>query len=578
MYSPNLNPSISRTIVPAPNEPQNYYNNPLAGEASSSKSKQNLKDENKELVSTAMDGDHRQCRETVRRTRLILNSIPKSGLPEEENNRKVMKVLKALMNKLKEVNNSRIRNDLTAATSMNDHRLCLYHDKKIIGPVPGVCIGDVFLYRTEMCVIGLHGQPQAGIDYSHPSMSTNGKPVATSVIVPCGSDDVDQDDFVINSGQGDKKDQKLQGGNLAMVTNMQYEIDVRVIRGVEYDGVPATTSKVFVYDGLYKITKYWWENGESGFRVYKFLLSRVKGQPKIGSMILEEARMLKIGQLCSNSMYVISHDISNGKENIGVSLYNDIDNDQYPMQFEYLPKAAFPQFVLPQSMTTRESRRAKECSESVDGCISSIKNGNTFPYSKSGILLKGRSLIYECGPFCSCPLYCRNRVTQKGLEHRLEVFRSNETSWGVRSLDLILAGEFICEFTGLVLTRQQVEILTMDGEHNSLMIDPSRFFNSRTQEWGDLSRIDANHVPPSYPPLDFALDISMMRNVASYISHSPTPNVFVQLVLFDHDNWRFPHLMVFAMENILPMGELSLDHGKDAGLDEKLTGKLAICN
>jgi [histone H3]-lysine9 N-trimethyltransferase EHMT len=110
------------------------------------------------------------------------------------------------------------------------------------------------------------------------------------------------------------------------------------------------------------------------------------------------------------------------------------------------------------------------------------------------------------------------------------------------------------------------------------MIYPSRFFNSRTQEWGDLSRIDANHVHPSYPPLDFALDISMMRNVASYISHSPTPNVFVQLVLFDHHNWRFPHLMVFAMENIPPMRELSLDHGKDAGLDEKLTGKLAICN
>jgi [histone H3]-lysine9 N-trimethyltransferase EHMT len=113
-------------------------------------------------------------------------------------------------------------------------------------------------------------------------------------------------------------------------------------------------------------------------------------------------------------------------------------------------------------MTARETRRAKECCECVDGCISSNKNGNIFPYSKSGILLKGRSLIYECSPFCSCSLHCRNRVTQKGLEHRLKVFRSNESSWGVRSLDLILADAFICEFTGLVLTRQQVEILTMD--------------------------------------------------------------------------------------------------------------------
>jgi len=561
MHFQNPNPSESRAIVPVPDELKNYDNDTLAGKASKSK-------QNKELVRTAMDADHRPHREMVRRTRILFDSIRVSGLLEEENNRKNKKYLKAssLINQTEEVNNSRVRNDLKAATLMNDHGMYLYNDVKIIGPVPGVCIGDIFLYRSEMCVIGLHGQLQAGIDYLHASMSSNGKPIATSVVVSDGYNDDDQGDRIIYSGHGDvKQDQKLERGNLAMVTSMQQEIDVRVIRGFRYEGGTSSTSKVFVYDGLYKIIEYWFEKGISGFGVYKFMLSRVQGQPKMGSMILKEASMLKRGQLCDNPMYVLSADISNGKENIGVRLYNDIDSDLYPMQFEYLPKAAFPKFLLPYSMTERKKKRVMECSECVDGCVSSIMNGNTFSYSKSGILLKGRSLIYECGPFCSCPSHCRNRVTQKGIKYRLEVFRSNETSWGVRSLDPILAGTFICEFTGLVLTREQAEILTMDGEQNSLIIYPNRFLNRSTQEWGDLSMIDANYVHPAYRPLDFALDVSMMRNVASYISHSPTPNVFVQLVLFDHGNWMFPHLMVFAMENIPPMRELSLDHGVEAG-------------
>ncbi|RHN74144.1 putative methyltransferase chromatin remodeling SET family [Medicago truncatula] len=466
-----------------------------------------------------MDADHRSYREMVRRTRILFDSIRVSGLLEEENNRKIKKYLKAssLINQTEEVNNCRVRNDLIAATLMNDHGMYLYHDVKIAGPVPGVCVGDIFLYRSEMCVIGLHGQPQAGIDYLHASMSSNGQPIATSVVVSDGYNDDDQGEFIIYSGHGDmKQDQKLERGNLAMVTSMQYEIDVRVIRGFRL-----------------KIIDCWFEKGISGFGVYKFMLSRVEGQPKMGSMILKEAGMLKRGQLC----------------------------DILCMSFMMI----FPMGRRILVMTTKKKMRAIECSECVDGCVSSIINGNTTPYSKSGILLKGMSLIYECGPFCSCPLHCRNRVTQKGIKYRLEVFRSNETSWGVRSLDPILAGTFICEFTRLVLTREQAEILTMDGEHNSLTIYPNRFLNRSTQEWGDLSMIDANHVHPAYPTLHFALDVSMMRNVASYISHSPTPNVFVQLVLFDNGNWMFPHLMVFAMENIPPMRELSLDHGVEAG-------------
>lgn len=43
--------------------------------------------------------------------------------------------------------------------------------------------------------------------------------------------------------------------------------------------------------------------------------------------------------------------------------------------------------------------------------------------------------------------------------------------------------------------------------------------------------------------------------------HTQIPNVSVQFVLFDHCNLACPHLMIFALENIPPITELSLDYG-----------------
>lgn len=473
----------------------------------------------------------------------------------------------------------RVRSDLKASATMRSRGLWLNRDKRIVGAIPGICIGDVFLYRMELCVVGLHGQPQAGIDYLPGSMSSNGEPIATSVIVSGGyEDDVDEGDVIIYSGHGgqDKNSrqvfhQKLEGGNLAMERSMHYGIEVRVIRGVRYEGTSSTSGKVYVYDGLYRIIECWFDVGKSGFGVFKFKLWRIDGQAKMGSLILKEAFLLRRDPLCYKPMCVISLDISKGMERVGIRLFNDIDRCNDPMCFEYLPRATFPHFVFHESGNATGCQCEGFCGE---GCFCFIKNGNDFPYSQSGLLLKGKPVIFECGPSCSCPPHCRNRVTQKGLKHRLEVFRSRETGWGVRSLDLIQAGAFICEYTGVVLTREQSEIMTMSGDS---LIYPNRFSN-RWTEWGNLSLIQDGYVPPSYPsipPLDFSLDVSRMRNVACYISHSSTPNVMVQFVLYDHNNLMFPHIMLFAMENIPPLREFSLDYGV---ADDELTGKLVICN
>ncbi|KAK3019084.1 hypothetical protein RJ639_004953 [Escallonia herrerae] len=548
----------SRAIVPVP-DPQNQLSTVVVS------SRRRYQQRGSELVRVTDlgDEDERYFRDIVRRTRMIYDSLRIFSTMYDEK-------------RLAACEGRRTRGDLRAASVMKDRGLWLNRDKRIVGAIPGIQIGDLFFFRMEMCVVGLHGQVQAGIDYLSASQSSNGEPIATSVIVSGGyEDDDDAGDVVIYTGQGgqDKHNrqcfhQKLETGNLGLERSMHYGIEVRVIRGFKYEG--SASGKVYVYDGLYKVSDTWFDVGKSGFGVYKFKLVRMENQQDMGSAILRFAQSLRVGPLEVRQMGYVCLDISAKKENVPVLLFNDIDHDHDPMYFEYLPKTVFPAYVY----HAAGNRNGCECvSGCLDDCFCALRNGGEFPYDHNGKLVRGKPLIFECGPHCRCPPSCHNRVSQKGVRNKFEVFRSRETGWGVRSLDLIQAGSFICEYAGIVLTREQAQLFTMNGD---TLVYPNRFAE-RWAEWGDLSQIFSDYVRPTHPsipPLDFAMDVSRMRNVACYMSHSSCPNVLVQLVLYDHNNVSFPHLMLFATENIPPLRELSLDYG----VADEWAGKLPICN
>jgi euchromatic histone-lysine N-methyltransferase len=47
------------------------------------------------------------------------------------------------------------RPDLSAGSVVNINGLAINRSSKVIGPVPGVHIGDLFFFRMEMCCIGI---------------------------------------------------------------------------------------------------------------------------------------------------------------------------------------------------------------------------------------------------------------------------------------------------------------------------------------------------------------------------------------------------------------------------------------
>ncbi|CAN8245748.1 unnamed protein product [Cochlearia groenlandica] len=151
------------------------------------------------------------------------------------------------------------------------------NSEKRIGSVPGIRVGDVFQYKTELRVVGLHFKPMCGIDY----MKIGDVKLATSIVASEGYGYVDKFDsnVVIYTGEGgnviskekETEDQKLEKGNLALVNSMRQKRPVRVIRGEERLD---RKGKRYVYAGLYMVEKYWLEKEARGKTVYKFKLCK----------------------------------------------------------------------------------------------------------------------------------------------------------------------------------------------------------------------------------------------------------------------------------------------------------------
>uniref|UniRef100_A0A671PA81 [histone H3]-lysine(4) N-trimethyltransferase n=1 Tax=Sinocyclocheilus anshuiensis TaxID=1608454 RepID=A0A671PA81_9TELE len=61
--------------------------------------------------------------------------------------------------------------------------------------------------------------------------------------------------------------------------------------------------------------------------------------------------------------------------------------------------------------------------------------------------------MYECNKRCRCnPQMCTNRLVQHGLQVRLQLFKTQNKGWGIRCLDDVAKGSFVCIYAGKILT------------------------------------------------------------------------------------------------------------------------------
>ncbi|KAK8621193.1 hypothetical protein V6N13_067634 [Hibiscus sabdariffa] len=437
--------------------------------------------------------------------------------------------------------------------------------RKRIGVVPGVEIGDIFFFRFELCLVGLHAQAMAGIDPMPMKGDLEGERVAVSIVSSGGyDDDVEDPDVLVYTGHGgnasgDKEasDQKLVRGNLALERSLHRANEVRVIRG--FQDFAHQASKVYVYDGIYKVQESWVEKGKSGCNMFKYKLVRIPGQ-KDAFATWKLIQKWKEG--LSSRDGLILPDLTSGAESIPVSLVNEVDDEKGPAHFTYLTTVKYskPLKVLQPSFSC-DCREACQAGNSNCCCIK--KNAGDLPYTAHGILVCRKPMIYECGSSCPCLRNCKNRVTQTGFKVHFEVFKTKDRGWGLRSWDPIRAGTFICEYAGEVIDKINTRQDGGDGEGNEFVFQTNRVYESFKWNYEpELVGEESSDTTEDYDiPSPLIISSKNSGNVARFMNHSCSPNVFWQPIMYERNNEVLLHVAFFAKRHIPPMTELTYDYG-----------------
>ncbi|XP_019157894.1 PREDICTED: histone-lysine N-methyltransferase, H3 lysine-9 specific SUVH5-like [Ipomoea nil] len=484
------------------------------------------------------------------------NIAPTNECSLVDSRKQVLNVLehfKQVYNKLlEETKGGSVRNakggvPMKAASFLRKQQKWL-QDKPTFGVIPGVKIGDTYQFRVELAIVGLHLQYIAGIDYT----DLNGKFHATSV-VDSGhyKNEVKSLDTLIYVGSGanpkfsSSDDQKLEKGNLALKNSMDAKLPIRVICLQKTLGM---SSQGYTYAGLYIVSNYKQERDQRGKLVFKFELRRLSGQPNLTLPIAWDWEPIQLTEREGGvNNRVVVDDVSQGKEKFPIPAVNDID-DEKPPPFTYITKMIYPRWfhcTLPKGCNCKNG-----CSDSKP-CPCTHRNGCEIPFNNKGSILKAKPVIYECGPSCKCPPSCNNRVSQNGPIYQLEVFKTKSRGWGVRSRDYISSGSFICEYLGELLDEKEAEKRIECDEYLFDIGNYDEGEGSDMTDIVDICRKDSD---------GFTVDAAQLGNVGRFFNHSCSPNLYAQNVLFDHDDKRAPHLMLFAQEDIPPLQELTYDY------------------
>ncbi|KAI5420673.1 hypothetical protein KIW84_044494 [Lathyrus oleraceus] len=148
----------------------------------------------------------------------------------------------------------------------------------------------------------------------------------------------------------------------------------------------------------------------------------------------------------------------------------------------------------------------------------------------------------------------------------MEVFKTKDKGWGLRSLDPIRAGAFICEYAGEVIDKARLSQLIREGDTAEYVFDTTRVYESFKWNYEPklLDEVRANESSEDYAmPHPLIINAKNVGNVARFMNHSCSPNVFWQPVLYEENNQSFLHVAFFALRHIPPMQELTYDYGAD---------------
>uniref|UniRef100_A0A8C0K0V3 [histone H3]-lysine(9) N-methyltransferase n=1 Tax=Canis lupus dingo TaxID=286419 RepID=A0A8C0K0V3_CANLU len=244
-------------------------------------------------------------------------------------------------------------------------------------------------------------------------------------------------------------------------------------------------------------------------------------------------------------------DIARGYERIPIPCVNAVDSEPCPSNYKYVSQNC----VTSPMNIDRNITHLQYC-VCIDDCSSSNCMCGQLSmrcwYDKDGRLLPEFNmaeppLIFECNHACSCWRSCRNRVVQNGLRARLQLYRTQNMGWGVRSLQDIPLGTFVCEYVGELISDSEADV----REEDSYLFD--------------LDNKDGEV---------YCIDARFYGNVSRFINHHCEPNLVPVRVFMSHQDLRFPRIAFFSTRLIEAGEQLGFDYGERFW---DIKGKLFSC-
>ncbi|KAI1430393.1 SET domain-containing protein [Xylaria sp. FL1777] len=203
--------------------------------------------------------------------------------------------------------------------------------------------------------------------------------------------------------------------------------------------------------------------------------------------------------------------------------------------------------------TTSEEESSAE--EYVDGWY----RKKVYAYHSQGIkaghlrskVLMSRNPIYECHESCVCSPDCSNRVVEQGRKLPLQIFRTKNRGWGVRSPVDIKKGQFVDKYMGEIITATEAT----RRRAQSHIAQKKDVYLFALDKFSDPDSLDPRLRGP---PLE--VDGEFISGPTRFINHSCDPNLRIFARVGDHADKHIHDLAFFAARDISRGEELTFDY------------------
>ncbi|CAK8543664.1 unnamed protein product [Lathyrus sativus] len=290
-------------------------------------------------------------------------------------------------------------------------------------------------------------------------------------------------------------------------------------------------------------------------------------------------------------------DITKGEEKVKIPWVNNSTNDFLPL-FHYMPQnTVFQDAYLNISLSRIGNKDCcacmGNCVKSSKPCFCANKTGGDFTYTAQGVVkeefleeciansrtqsftyckecpfetskndgflepCKGhlkRKFIKECWSKCGCGNHCGNRIVQRGITCNLQVFLTSDgKGWGLRTLEELPKGAFVCEFVGEILTVKELHERNKARKYTlPILLDA---------EWSSGVVKDNQAL---------CLYAASYGNAARFINHRCLDANLIEIpVEVESPSHHYYHIAFFTSRKIEAQEELTWDYGIDFDEDDQ---------